>query len=68
MKECLEKKLEIIKNKLEAEDYDKFMNGDYDKNKMYKGLVEDVSEYGFDGELGDEAIYDEDDSSRAISR
>lgn len=53
---------------MEAEDYEKFMGGDYDKNKMYKGLIEDISEYGFDGEeVGDEAMY-YDDSSRNDSR
>lgn len=24
------------------------MRDDYDKNKMYKGLVEDVSDYGYE--------------------
>lgn len=26
------------------------MGDDYDKNKMYKGLIEDISEYGYEKE------------------
>lgn len=63
MKEAISQKLNLIKEKLEEEDYSNFLKGDYDKNKMYKGLIEDISEYGYDGEEdpGDDAF---DDSSK----
>lgn len=32
------------------------MGGTYDKNKMYKGLVDDITEYGYEEEPGDDAF------------
>lgn len=29
------------------------MEGEFDKNKVYKGLIEEVSEYGYDEEEPD---------------
>lgn len=45
--------MDTIKEKLDEKDYNKFMEGEFDKNKVYKGLIEEVSEYGYDEEEPD---------------